>query len=224
MMIAFFHHPILNLIVFASCFILMLLSRVSFRKLFLLLLPIFIISVGMFSTGFHFHIQTGAPVNGDTLALTESPFWNGLIFSSRVLVYAGLGLLFVLTTDKLMLIRSLQQQLRISPLFSYGLLAAWNIFPSMADEYGKTRAAFRSRGLHPLPVSPSLLRPMLVKAVLWAEALSIAMESKGFHGSAPRTEFYRLTTTFRDFLFPFITTVATFVFYQIALCVTPLLS
>lgn len=200
------HNPVLNLGTFFICMFLILQSRILLSKLCFLLLPILIIAAGMFFTGYHFHVQSGAPVNADSLWITGSAFWNGMTFSSRVLAYAGLGLLFVLTTDKILLIHSFQQQLRISPMFAYGLLAAWNIFPNIAEEYCKTRAAFRARGLHPFAVSPALLKPMLVKAVLWSEALSVAMESKGFNGHKPRTEYRQLKLTIADILFPVVTT------------------
>ena len=57
--------------------------------------------------------------------------------------------------------------------------------PHMAQEFKRTRAAFRARGLHVLPVSPALL----VKSVRWSEELSIAMESKGFAAQALRSEY-----------------------------------
>ena len=206
LILAVMHDPVLNLAVFMICMLLLLLSRAPLRKVCVLLLPILIIAGSMFFTGYHFHVQSGAPVNAASLNITDSAVWNGLTFSSRVLAYAGLGLLFVLTTNKIRLIHSFQQQLRLSPMFAYGLLAAWNIFPNIAEEYGKTRAAFRARGLHPFAVSPALLKPMLVKAVLWSEALSIAMESKGFNGCKSRTEYEELKLTVADILFPVITT------------------
>ena len=35
---------------------------------------------------------------------------------------------------------ALQQQLRLPPVFAYGLLAAWGILPNMMEEYKRTRA------------------------------------------------------------------------------------
>lgn len=206
LILAVIHNPALNLTVFILCILLLLLSHIPLKKLGCLILPILIISAGMFFTGYHFHAQSGAPVSAGILNITDSAVWNGLTFSSRVLAYAGLGLLFVLTTNKIYLIQSFRQQLRLSPLFAYGLLAAWNIFPNIAEEYRKTRAAFHARGLHPSAVSPALLKPMLVKAVLWSEALSVAMESKGFNGRVPRTEYQELKLTAADILFPIATT------------------
>lgn len=206
LLLAFFHNPILNIIVFVLCIILILLSKGSPKRLFLLMLPILLVAVGMFFTGYHFQIREGAPVNADSLKLTSNAIWNGMTLSSRVLAYAGLGLLFVLTTNKIELIRSFQQQLHLPPIFAYGLLAAWNIFPNIMEEYKKTRAAFRSRGVNTFAISPALLKPMLVKAVLWSEALAVAMESKGFNSSAKRTEYYVMKITFKDLTFPLITT------------------
>lgn len=206
LLLAVFHNPILNIIVFVLCIILILLSKGSPKRLFLLMLPILLVAVGMFFTGYHFQIQEGAPVNVDSLKLTSNAIWNGMTLSSRVLAYAGLGLLFVLTTNKIELIRSFQQQLHLPPIFAYGLLAAWNIFPNIMEEYKKTRAAFRSRGVNTFAISPALLKPMLVKAVLWSEALAVAMESKGFNSSAKRTEYYVMKITFKDLTFPLITT------------------
>ena len=205
LILAAMHDPILNLAAFAICIILILLSGVPPKKILVFILPIILVAVGMFFTGYRFQYQSGAPVNVESLNMTDSAFWNGMILSSRVLAYAGLGYLFVLTTDKIRLIRSFQQQLRIPPLFAYGILAAWNIFPNMAEEYRKTRAAFRARGLRAEPVSPALLKAMLVKAVYWSEALSIAMESKGFNGSAPRTEYHEIKLNALDILFPVVT-------------------
>lgn len=202
LILAAVHDPVLNMIVFLVCVILMLASRVPARKLFMLMLPILLVALGMFFTGFYFRRQSHSPVNPDIFKLTDSAFWNGAVMSSRVLVYAGLGFLFVLTTDKIQLVLSLQQQFRLPPVFTYGLLAAWNIFPNMVREYRKTRAAFLARGLRPWPTSPALLKPMLVKAVYWSEALSVAMESKGFNGKSKRTEFYELRLSTLDILFP----------------------
>ncbi|WP_042143505.1 energy-coupling factor transporter transmembrane protein EcfT [Paucisalibacillus sp. EB02] len=205
LILAAVHHPILNISVFVICLLLLLMSRVRVKLLLLLFLPIILASIGMFFTGYHFQVESGAPVNADNWQMTGSAVWNGLTLSSRVLVYAGLGLLFALTTNKIDLIRSLQQQLHLPSIFAYGILAAWNIFPNLMEEYRKTRLAFRARGVYTSPVSPTLLKPMLVKAVLWSNALSIAMESKGFNGSVKRTEFYVIRVGWKDLLFPVVT-------------------
>lgn len=72
-----------------------------------------LVAVGMFSTGYHFHAGAGMPINAAAQALTGAAVWNGLVLGSRVLAFAGLGLLFVLTTDRILLKWLLQQQLRL---------------------------------------------------------------------------------------------------------------
>ena len=202
LLLAGLHHPAVNLAVFAVCLAALLLSRANVKVLAGALLPVLLVAVGMFSTGYHFHAGAGMPINAAAQALTGAAVWNGLVLGSRVLAFAGLGLLFVLTTDRILLVRSLQQQLRLPPVFAYGLLAAWGILPNMMEEYKRTRAAFAARGIRVFPVSPALLKPLLVKSVRWSEELSIAMESRGFDGCVPRTCSQPLRLRPVDVLFP----------------------
>ena len=189
LLLAGLHHPAVNLAVFAVCLAALLLSRANVKVLAGALLPVLLVAVGM-------------PINAAAQALTGAAVWNGLVLGSRVLAFAGLGLLFVLTTDRILLVRSLQQQLRLPPVFAYGLLAAWGILPNMMEEYKRTRAAFAARGIRVFPVSPALLKPLLVKSVRWSEELSIAMESRGFDGRVPRTCSQPLRLRPVDVLFP----------------------
>ena len=122
-----------------------------------------------------------------------------------MLAYAGAGYLFALTTDRLLMVRSFQRQFHLPQVFAYGLLAAWGVFPQMALEYRRTRAAFRARGIRVFPVSPALLKPLLVKSVRWSEALSMAMESKGFSRQPSRTDSDPVRVRPRDWLFLLLT-------------------
>lgn len=193
--------PVLNLVVFASCLVLTLVAGASVRSLAVRMIPIALVAVGLFMTGYRFAEHAGSPVKLGGVLAPDEAVTNGLILSTRVLVYAGLGFLFALTTDKLELVRSLQHQLRMPATFAYAIVAAWNILPDLEHEYRRTRLAFRARGLSPLPFSPSLLKPMLVKSVLWSQALAVAMESKGFDGRAPRTEWHVPRVRVRDVVF-----------------------
>lgn len=196
--------PFLNLAVFALCLFLLAVSHVNVKIFAATMIPVLLTSVGTFYTGYRFQSRSGMPVSELSFLLADSAVWNGLTLSSRVLAFAGLGLLLALTTDRVRLVQSLNQQLKLPPVFAYGLLAAWGILPVMIREYRQTRAAFRARGLRVLPVSPSLLKPMLVKAVRWTEALSASMESKGFAGNASRTVYRPVPVRRRDYLFLFI--------------------
>ena len=194
-------NPVVNFVVLFLCLILLLLSKVSIKTLALLFAPVILVAICAFSTGYHFSADAGLPVRATILHFNSSELYNGLLFASRVLAYAGLGLLFSLTTDRVLLIHSFRRQFRLPTVFAYGMLAAWGIFPHMAQEYKKTFAAFRARGLRVLPFSPSVLGPLLVKSIRWSEELSIAMESKGFSGNAPRSEFDPPKVRLCDYLF-----------------------
>lgn len=199
--LAWYHDPLLNLAAFAVSMILILFSKVKARSLFLMLLPVLLFALGMFFVGFRFSSGSGMPVNEKTMTFASSAFWNGMTQASRVLAYAGIGYLFALTTDRILLVRSFQKQFRLPQVFAYGLLAAWGILPHMIQEYKRTRAAFSARGIRTFAVSPALLKPLLVKSVRWSEELSIAMESKGFSGNEKRTDFQPVRVRWYDWLF-----------------------
>ena len=201
------HSPALNLAVFALCAIGLLTARVPLRKLALSILPILVAAVGTFFTGYYFAAGSSS-VNAQTLNLLGSRVYNGLVLSSRVVAFAGLGFLLAYTTDKVRLVQSLQQHFRLPAVFCYGLLAAWGIFPNMATEYRKARAAFAARGVRVSALSPALLRPLLVKTVRWSEALAVAMESKGFTAGRPRKPYRPLVLRPVDVLFPILSTAA----------------
>ncbi len=199
--LAFRHQPIINLMFFAFCAISILISGTSVKKFIILLSPVLLAAIGMFFTGYYFTAGSGMPVNTDLLVVANSHIWNGLTHASRVLAFAGGGYLFCLTTDRVRMIRSFQQQFHVPAMFAYGLLAAWGIFPQMMQEYRRTRAAFRARGKNPFPVSPAFLKPLLVKSVRWSEALAVAMESKGFDGRSPRSTYEPVRINWYDRVF-----------------------
>lgn len=190
-----------NVLVFAMCLGLMLAARVRLRTLLLLLVPVALATAGLFMTGYRFAPGTGMPVNASSWFVSDSAVYNGLVLCSRVPAFSGLGLLFALTTDKILMVKSFQKRFHLPNVFAYGLLAAWGILPHMAREFRRTRAAFRARGQRALPFSPAVLKPLLVKSVRWSEELSISMESKGFSGRAPRTEFQPCLLRTRDLVF-----------------------
>ena len=194
--------PWWNLSAFLVSMLLLLLSGIRMRTLLLYLLPVVLAAAGMFFTGYRFTAESAMPVRSDTFIFQgNSQLMNGILQLSRVLAYAGLGYLFALTTDRVFMVRSFQKQLHLPQVFAYGLLAAWGIFPHMALEYKRTKAAFRARGIRVYPVSPALLAPLLVKSVRWSEELSIAMESKGFSSNASRTDSSPVRVHARDILF-----------------------
>lgn len=202
--LALVHRTLLNLTVFAICLLLLAFSGINRKHFCQAMIPVLLMAAGTFFTGYRFQSGAGMPVSDKSFLLADNDIYNGLVLSSRVLVFAGLGLLLVLTTDKIQMIQSMNQQLKLPPVFAYGLIAAWGIVPSMFREYRQTRAAFQARGIRVFYVSPKLLKPLLVKSARWAEAISVAMESKGFDGSAPRTVYRPVPLRRKDIIFPLV--------------------
>lgn len=208
LLLLLFYRPVLNLLLFLVCLLVLLCSRCPARTLGAAMAPAALSALALFFTGYHFPSQSHLALS--YMLFADGAVWNGLQLASRALAFAGLGLVFVLTTDRMELVRSARQRLHVPPKFAYGLLAAWGMVPNMLQEYRRARAAFRVRGLYPAPWSPALLKPLLVKSVRWSESLAAAMESKGFGGSPKRTEYYAVPLTRRDRLFPLLTTALFF--------------
>jgi len=97
---------------------------------------------------------------------------------ARVIAIVSVGAVFALTTDATGLIDSLVQLGHVSPRFAYGLLAAYQAVPRIADDLGTLRSARRLRGLREW--HPRLLVGLLIRAIRHADQLAIAMDARGF--------------------------------------------
>jgi energy-coupling factor transport system permease protein len=115
--------------------------------------------------------------------------------AARILSIVSVGAVFALTTDATRLIDSLVQLAGVSPRFAYGLLAAYQAVPRLAEDLGTLRAARRLRGLREW--DPRLLVGLLVRAIRHADQLSIAMDARGF-GSGPRSTYRPIAWTTLD--------------------------
>jgi energy-coupling factor transport system permease protein len=124
------------------------------------------------------------------LRITQEALEAGAGLAARVVAIVSVGAVFALTTDPTYLVDSLVQLGRVSPRFAYGLLAAYQAVPRLADDLTTLRGARRLRGLREW--DPRLLVGLLVHAIRHADQLSIAMDSRGF-GAGPRTS-YRLVS------------------------------
>lgn len=185
----------LNLAVFlASVFMLIFCSNAGIKRLLTLLLPAFIAAFGLFITGcFHGKgVQTAdleriAAMPYAVRAAMSAGLYPALQLSTRLLAYAGFGMLFTLSTDGELFIFSLMHQCGLSPKFAYGILAAIRLMPNMVREFKSVRLAFRARGMSVHWYSLPPVFTMLVNSIRWSGCIAMAMESKGFEGDAPRT-------------------------------------
>jgi len=167
------------------------------------LFPVFIVAAGMFMTGFLFSMDSGMTITssmGKAIVYPASVI-SGLQVATRILAFAGLGMIFSFTTNMQEFIYSLEQQLHLPSRFAYGILAAFHLGPMMPYEYQKTSHAFLARGQNFFPLSPKVLVPFIIKSVRWSESLAVAMESKGFDQDGSRTCLYVMRVRWFDYAF-----------------------
>ena len=202
-LLSFSYSVWLNLLVFGlSLTAVLIFSRASKNKIFLLFLPVLLMAVGFLITGL---LYTGPKAAGYTgsigiAAMSIGSLYNGLQLATRIFAFAGLGILFSLTTGAQEFIVSLQHQAKLPPKFAYGILAAVHLLPDIQKEYGNARRALQVRGIY----SPFSLKPvfiMFVNAIRWSECLAMAMESKGFSEGGERTYYHQATVDKQDVLF-----------------------
>ncbi|MDR1375896.1 MAG: energy-coupling factor transporter transmembrane protein EcfT [Synergistaceae bacterium] len=203
------HNTRLNLSVFALCFAAAVCEpSVNRRRLIFGLAPFLLTAGGMFMSGFLFpSASVSASLVGAADKVIYVTSWDSALkLSSRILAFGGIGLLFAFTTDSMDFVMSLTQQFRLPPKFAYGLLAAYHFFPVIRDEYGIVRSALAVRGVKAGPFSRKCLLPMLIHAFERSESVAMAMESRGFDGSAVRGVAFPVPLRKTDFAFMFAVT------------------
>ena len=147
-LLSFSYSVLLNLLLFAVCMALILaFPQKSRKQLAWIMIPVSIAAVSLFMTGFlHPASGTGtkeaakaagttfSSYNFSAMTAAAGSLYNALQLASRVLGFAGLGLLFAFTTDGEEFILSLMQQGHVKPKFAYGILAAFHLMPNIAKE------------------------------------------------------------------------------------------
>lgn len=125
--------------------------------------------------------------------VTEASVATGFALGLRVLAIALPGVLALAATDPTDLADSLVQQLRVSPRFAIGALAAFRLLPSLADEWRLITMARRARGVDAgrdpwkgLKLFVSALFALLVSAIRRGTRLAVAMDARGFDSATPR--------------------------------------
>jgi energy-coupling factor transport system permease protein len=112
----------------------------------------------------------------------------------RLLAVAVAGLLATATSDPTELADALIQQLRVSPRFAIGALAALRLVPLLAREWETIAIARRARGVDAgrnpvmaLRLFAGQLLAILIAAVRRGSRLALAMEARGFGALPSRT-------------------------------------
>lgn len=135
--------------------------------------------------------QRGTLTRIGPLTIGSENLVDGIGLGLRLLGIAYSGMLALLTTDPTDLAGSLVQQLRLSPRFGIGALAAARLLPILAVEWQTLSLARRARGmdagrspLAAMRLAFGRLLALLVSAVRRGTRLALAMEARGF-GSRP---------------------------------------
>lgn len=122
------------------------------------------------------------------------------VLVSRLYCYVSVGAAVTLTTPKLDLIHSLEQNCHLPSKFAYGFLAALNLIPRITQAVKTIRVAGEMRGVSLHWWSPTLYFKAILAAISWANQLAQAMETHGFVEGAPRTVAQPISLGARDWL------------------------
>jgi energy-coupling factor transport system permease protein len=200
--LAWFFDPVTPLIYIAWILLLSrLFSQVPWWKWLAGLAPITFLAFGMFWTATVFS-RFGADDPAvlwqwGWVTVTREGLMTGISLGLRMVGFAAVSLLFMLTTNPTQFIYSLMQQCKLPSSFAYGMLAAYRFLPLIREEWAILIKAHRVRGYGQAKGIREKMRktarfaiPLLAGAIRKAERTALAMESKGFVGSNKRTYFY----------------------------------
>lgn len=128
------------------------------------------------------------------LVVTSGVLLSALALSLRLFAVALPGVLVFATTDPTDLADALIQNVRASPRFAIGALAAFRLVPLLTEEWQQLSMARRARGvdagrnpLAALRLFGSTAFALLVGAIRRGTRLAVAMDARGFDAAHPRT-------------------------------------
>ncbi|MFD1357819.1 energy-coupling factor transporter transmembrane component T family protein [Fictibacillus halophilus] len=140
--------------------------------------------------------------------VTEESLYRGLHLGFRALVFAMMGITFVLTTKPVQLFYSLMQQFKLQPKYAYSFMAAIRLIPIMFEELQTIRDAQKVRGVLSQKGIRSVLKkikslpiPLLSQSIRRAFRIAVAMEAKRFNSSNERTFYYHIGFSIYDLFF-----------------------
>lgn len=149
------------------------------------------VSIGVFNILFAAEQLGPTAVVLGPIRIGAETLTNGLGLALRLLAIALAGILATATSQPTALADALVQQLRVSPRFAIGALAALRLLPLLATEWQTIGMARRARGVeagrNPLVavrLFAGQLLALLVGAIRRGSRMAMAMEARGF-GALP---------------------------------------
>jgi energy-coupling factor transport system permease protein len=153
-----------------------------------------VLSIAVFNTVFAAEQLGPAVLELGPLRIGSETLVNGLGLGVRLLAIVLAGLLATATTQPTELADALVQQLRVSPRFAVGALAALRLMPILSREWQVLAMARRARGVDAgrSPIAAvrlfaSQLLTILVTAIRRGTRMALAMEARGFGALPCRT-------------------------------------
>jgi energy-coupling factor transport system permease protein len=148
-------------------------------------------SIGVFNVVFAVEQVGPTVVELGGLRIGAETLLNGAGLVLRLLAIALAGLLATASSQPIEVADALVQQLRVSPRFAIGVLAAFRLLPLLAQEWQTLGMARRARGVEagrsPLAavrLFAGKLLSLLVGVIRRGSRMALAMESRGF-GALP---------------------------------------
>lgn len=120
----------------------------------------------------------------------QQAFDTAIFLTARAFSLTMISFTFLLAIHSDALVFSLMQNLKLPVSIGYALLATFNAFIYMKEEFGRIRLAYRMRfqkQIFPL----KLLIPILVSASRYAHYAGLSLESKGLHKAKTYCELHK---------------------------------
>ncbi len=188
-------------------------GKVSIIKWFIYFSPFILIAFGFVWTNVVFSRISPESIttvlwSWGRIIITQEALHTGFSLGLRILCFAALSMMFVLTTKPVHFMLSLMQQCKLPPRIAYGILAGYRFLPLFKDELTILQSAHRVRGIgRAKGIKGQFTQlgryaiPLLAGAIRKAERTAMAMESKGFTGTKDRTFYCKQQVTIQDWLF-----------------------
>lgn len=164
----------LNIIVFISCSLYLLVCRVSFKKIGIALLIAFPFALGSWLSFISFSCS----------------FTSAWLYATRIYAYFSLGALVTLCYPLKTILFSLHQHFHLSNTFVYGILASVGMVQNVKAQIKKIRIAANMHNQTLNWWNPMLYLKIIISCLNWSDNLATAMTLQGFSNDYPRTEIY----------------------------------
>ncbi len=178
--LAFVYNYKLNLSIIFICILLILTSkRVRLQHALVFIVPITFASLGTFFTAFYYMNENSEIVKNLSEMIISKRVTIGIILSTRIIAYSMLGIIFVLTVDKMNWIYNLMKYLKLPPYYAYSMLISVTLVPMIKKEFDHAKLSLKLRDNTTFS-NTKVLTNMLIHSIKWSELAALSMEAKGF--------------------------------------------